>query len=92
VVAGKDMDQHVGRNVLMVGWWVTYKTVSTKYDELMEFVSFEDTTALYDATFFPKAYARFCHLLNRKRPYLLRGRVEEDFGVAQLVVNDVRWL
>ena len=92
VVAGKDMDRYVGRDVLMVGWWVTYKTVSTKNDELMEFVSFEDTTALYDTTLFPKAYTRFCHILNRRRPYLLRGRVEEDFGAVQLVVKDLRLL
>lgn len=92
VIPGKEMDQHVGREVLMLGWWVTYKMVSTKNDELMEFVSFEDTTALYDTTFFPKAYARFCHILNRKRPYLLRGRVEEDFGAVQLVVSDARLL
>jgi error-prone DNA polymerase len=57
----------------------------------MEFVSFEDTTALFETTFFPRAYAKFCHILNRRRPYLLRGKVEEDFGVAQLVVEEA-WL
>ncbi len=92
VVSGSEMARHVGREVHMIGWWVTGKMVLTKNEEPMEFVSFEDTTAIYEATFFPRTYARFCHMLSRQRPYLLRGKVEEDFGAVQLVVNDVRLL
>jgi error-prone DNA polymerase len=92
IVSGIQMSGHVGREVQMVGWWVSGKMVSTKDEEPMEFVSFEDTTAIFESTFFPRAYARFCHILNRQRPYLLRGKVEEDFGVAQLVVEDARLL
>jgi error-prone DNA polymerase len=55
----------------------------------MEFVSFEDTTALYETTFFPRAYERFSRMLGYHRPYLLRGRVEEDFGVVSLSIEDV---
>jgi error-prone DNA polymerase len=58
----------------------------------MEFVSFEDTTAIFDATFFPAAYGRFCRKLSRLRPYVLKGRVEEDFGVATLRVEWVGFL
>jgi len=58
----------------------------------MEFVSFEDTTALYETTFFPRAYERFCALITRNRPFLLRGRVEEDFGAAMLNINYVELL
>ncbi len=58
----------------------------------MEFISFEDTSALYETVFFPQAYARFCHMLNRSRPYVLTGIVEEDFGVATLTVESVRLL
>jgi error-prone DNA polymerase len=92
IVSGDEMARHVGRRVNMVGWWVTGKMVLTKNEEPMEFVSFEDTTAIYEATFFPRTYARFCHMLSRQRPYLLRGKVEEDFGAFQLVVDDVRLL
>jgi error-prone DNA polymerase len=92
IVEGKNMNRHVGRDVQMVGWWVTGKMIATKEEEPMEFVSFEDTTTLFETTFFPRAYAKFCHILNRRRPYLLRGRVEEDFGVAQLVVEEAKLL
>ncbi|UCG39209.1 MAG: DNA polymerase III subunit alpha, partial [bacterium] len=83
------MGDHVGRTVTMAGWWVTGKPVSTKHGEPMEFVTFEDTTATFETTFFPRAYERFCRKLTRHRPYLLRGRVEEEFGVATL---NVQWV
>ena len=47
----------------------------------------EDTTALFDATVFPDTYRRFSHLLRPDRPYVLRGLVEEHFGVATLTIQ-----
>ncbi len=91
-VHGADLKKHVGRRVTMIGWWVSGKVVTTKDEEPMEFISFEDTSALYETTFFPEAYARFCHMLNRSRPYVLTGLVEEDFDVATLTVDTVRFL
>ena len=91
-VRASDLRRHVGRRVTVVGWWVSGKVVTTKDDEPMEFISFEDTTALYETTFFPQAYARFCHMLNRSRPYVLTGLVEEDFDAVTLTVESVRLL
>jgi error-prone DNA polymerase len=92
VAPARDLRQHVGREVTTVGWLVTGKVVDTKDDEPMEFVSFEDTTALYETTFFPEAYRRFCHMFSYTRPYVLRGKVEEDFGAVTLTVRDLRFL
>ncbi len=91
-VRGADLPKYVGKRVITVGWWVTGKLITAKNDEPMEFISFEDTSALYETVFFPQAYARFCHMLNRSRPYVLTGIVEEDFGVATLTVESVRLL
>ncbi len=92
VIAAKDLERHVGERVTVLGWHVTSKLVHSKDERLMEFIGFEDTTALYDATFFPDAYDRFCHLLSSHAPYLLTGRVEEDFGVCTLTVERVERL
>ena len=91
-VRGVDLHRFVGKRVTTIGWWVTGKIVTTKDEEPMEFISFEDTSALYETTFFPETYARFCHMLNRSRPYVLRGLVEEDYGAVTLTVDDVRFL
>ena len=58
----------------------------------MEFVSFEDETAIFETTFFPKAYQRFCQILDMNRAYLLTGRVQEQYGTVSVNVEDVRKL
>ena len=88
-VSANEIGAHIGKTVTMAGWWITGKPVSTKHGEPMEFVTFEDTTATFETTFFPRAYARFCRKLTRHHPYLLRGKVEEEFGVATL---NVQWM
>jgi error-prone DNA polymerase len=92
LVRGAEIARHAGEQVTMIGWLITGKLVTTKDDEPMEFVSFEDTTAIYETTFFPRAYARFCRMLTSARPYLLRGRVEEDFGAVTLTVEEAEFL
>ncbi len=91
-VRGAELARHVGRRVTTIGWLVTGKLVTTKDDEPMEFISFEDTTAIYETTFFPVAYARFCRMLAKARPYVLEGRVEEDFGAVTLTVDGAAFL
>ena len=91
-VPAAELRRWVGKRVTTLGWYVTGKPVETKDGEPMEFLSFEDTTAIYEATFFPETYRRFCHLLDRERPYLLEGKVEEDFGAISLTVDRVRFL
>ena len=88
-VPAAELSRWTGRHVTLAGWWVTGKPVRTANGKPMEFVTFEDTTALFDATFFPAAYARFCRKLGTPRPYLIKGLVEEEFGVATV---NVMWL
>ena len=76
----------------MVGWLITGKVVETKHGEPMEFVSFEDLTGMYEATFFPEAYRKFCHLFSTDSGCVLRGLVEEEFGVPTLTVSGLELL
>ena len=91
-VRARDLHAHVGKRVTTIGWMVTGKTVHTKDGEPMKFISFEDTTGLYETVFFPRAYNRFCPMLNEMRPYILKGKVEEDFGSINLTVNWIGFL
>ena len=86
-VKAADLPRRVGRRVRFAGWLITGKVVETKQGEPMEFLTFEDETGLVETTFFPEAYRRFCHLLDRERPYLLSGKVEEDWGAVTLTVD-----
>ncbi|MFX0200678.1 MAG: hypothetical protein ACFFCW_31545, partial [Candidatus Hodarchaeota archaeon] len=37
-------------------------------------------------------YNRFCHMLNEMRPYILKGKVEEDFRSISLTVSWIGFL
>jgi error-prone DNA polymerase len=89
-IPGSTMASHIGRHVTMIGWLITEKFADTKDGLPMEFATFEDETALYDATIFPEVYRRCCHLLAPDRPYVLRGAIEESFGVVTLTVTDLQ--
>jgi error-prone DNA polymerase len=99
VVAAKDIGRFVGRRVRCAGFLVTGKVVSTIQGEPMEFITFEDETGLLECTFFPDTYRRFCHMLDHHRPYLIAGKVEEDYGaftvtvdgVSKLELDQARW-
>ena len=78
---------HLGRRARFAGWLVAGKVVHTKHGDPMEFLTFEDETGIVETTFFPAVYHRFCHMLDGGRPYLLTGRVEQDWGAVTLTVD-----
>jgi DNA polymerase-3 subunit alpha/error-prone DNA polymerase len=88
-IKAQALGRHVGQQVRFGGWLVTGKVVHTKLGDPMEFVTFDDETGIVEATFFPEAYHRFCHCLDYGRPYLLSGRVEQDWGAPTLTVARV---
>jgi len=87
-VKAVEVPRCVGRRVRFAGWLITGKVVETKHGEPMEFLTFEDETGIVETTFFPDAYRRFCHIIDRERPYLLFGKVEEDWGAVTLTVEN----
>ncbi|MGB5619779.1 MAG: OB-fold nucleic acid binding domain-containing protein, partial [Desulfobacterales bacterium] len=89
IVKAVDLERHVGQPVRVAGLLITGKVVSTKHGDPMEFLTFEDETGLVETTFFPETYRKFCYMLDRHRPYILTGKVEEDFGVTTLTVDTV---
>jgi DNA polymerase-3 subunit alpha/error-prone DNA polymerase len=91
-VKAVDLPRFPGRTVRLAGWLITGKVVSTKHGEPMEFLTFEDDTGVVETTFFPEAYRRFCHLIDRGRPYLLTGKVDADWGAVTLTVDEARKL
>ena len=89
VVKAKDLPRFAGRRVRCAGFLVTGKVVSTLKGEPMEFITFEDETGLLECTFFPEPYRRFCHMLDHQRPYIIEGKVEEDYGAFTITVEAV---
>jgi DNA polymerase-3 subunit alpha/error-prone DNA polymerase len=89
-VKAVNVARFVGQRIRMAGWLITGKVVSTKTGEPMEFLTFEDETGVVETTFFPRVFKRFCYLIDRGRPYLLSGKVEQNWGATTLTVDGVQ--
>ena len=89
-VQAVNIPKHLGRRVRFAGWLITGKTVLTAKGDPMKFVSFEDDTGIVETTLFPRTYHRFCHILDYGRPFLLSGKVEENWGASTLTVDRVQ--
>ena len=90
IIKAKDLPSFIGRHVPVAGLLITGKVVHTKHGDPMEFLTFEDETGQVETTFFPNVYRRFCAILDRSRPFILTGKVEEDFGALTMTVERVR--
>lgn len=88
----KNLGQHIGEEVTLVGWLITEKIVSTKKGEPMEFMTLEDQTGIYDATVFPDTYRQYCHLLTTNQAYVVTGSVEAHFSTITVTVKTLRLL
>ncbi|OHE61598.1 MAG: hypothetical protein A2Y36_15265 [Treponema sp. GWA1_62_8] len=68
---------------------MTQKEVWTKDGLAMNFVSFEDETALFETVLFPEVYDRYRTLLFDQRPLLLFGKVADDQGALSVELERV---
>jgi DNA polymerase III alpha subunit len=91
-ICAKDLARYIGKEVTLIGWLLTEKTVSTKKGEPMEFMTLEDQTGMYDATVFPQTYRQYCHLLATNQAYIITGLVEEQFSTVTVTVRTLRLL
>ncbi len=87
---GENRDEEVE----MVGWKVTAKVTRTAdKGEEMVFVTFSDRTGRCEVIFFPRVYRRVAReLASGRGPFVIRGRVESEFGVESLIAGDVKLL
>ena len=92
ITFAKNLRQHLGEKVTLIGWLITEKIISTKKGEPMEFMTLEDQTGMYDATVFPDTYRQYCHLLATNQAYVVTGLVETHFSTITVIVKTLRLL
>ncbi len=78
-----------GRPVRFAGLLAACRTAETAREETMEFVTLEDEWGVVEVTLFPAAYRRFAHLLGALGPYVVEGRVEDQYGAISVSATRV---
>jgi DNA polymerase-3 subunit alpha/error-prone DNA polymerase len=86
----QSVSKNLGRRIQTAGWLITGKTALTQKGDPMKFITFEDDTSILETTFFPETYNTFSHVLDYGRPYIISGKVEENWGAATLTVDWIR--
>ena len=84
-----ELSRHVGQQVLVAGMLTAAKPVYAKTDEPMEFATFDDGYGLIETVLFPDIYRERGHVLFDQGPFILRGKVEEEFGAVTLTVSQM---
>lgn len=91
-ILAKDIGSHIGKTIQVIGWLVTLKEVITIQGNPMEFVSFEDESAIFETVFFPESYKRFSPLLDERVPFIIKGLVDDDHGAISIHVDNIEKL
>jgi DNA polymerase-3 subunit alpha len=85
-ILAKDMIQHVGKKVRMVGHLVTIKYTKTVHKEWMHFGTFLDATGeFFDTVHFPPSLRKYP--FKGKGMYLILGEITEEFDFPGMTVE-----
>lgn len=76
-----------GRRVRVAGLAAARRITATKKGDAMQFVTLEDEAGLLECTLFPGIYAAHRGLIRDLGPYLVVGRIEEQYGAPTLTVE-----
>lgn len=87
LIDAKQLSDYQGKNVPLVGWYMTSKRIKTRKGEIMKFLSLEDLTGTFEAVLFPKAYEKFAALTFTMGPYIIEGKADTEAGNNVIVEN-----
>ncbi|MEA1882286.1 MAG: DNA polymerase III subunit alpha [Candidatus Marinimicrobia bacterium] len=83
-----DLPKYIGRTIHLAGVYITRKeTATVESKDPMEFLTLEDETDIYECVLFPEAFRKYGDLLLWENLFLLRGKVEESFGVISVTIE-----
>ncbi len=89
IIKAVNLSRYIGKSISIAAWLITGKLTYTKYGEPMEFLTFEDETGIFETIFFTDAYKKFSYIIHHDQPYILYGKVEEDWSAVTLNVSSL---
>ena len=82
-------DKHLGKEVRVMAVLSRVRTINTKNNKEMAFLTLEDSYSKLDAVLFTTQYAEYKDVLERNSVYLLKGKADERNGTIQLIIDKV---
>ncbi len=82
-----DIPRHAGRDIRLAGVIAAGRRIRTEKGQLMQFLTFDDEAGIFEAVLFPDVYQKARFLLNGPGPYLVEGRVENQYGAFTVTAS-----
>ena len=90
-LTARELINHIGKTVSIVGYLVTYKYTITSQGERMCFGTFTDTEGMWvDTVHFPSSIKQYP--IVGPGCYLLNGKVTEEFDFVSIEITEIRRL
>ena len=85
----KDIKNNIGQSIYLLGIYITSKKSKTRKSEPMEFLTLEDESDIYECVLFPNVFEECGDLLHWETLFIIRGRVEESYGVCSVTIEKI---
>ncbi len=86
IVRAGELRAHAGRTVRVLGRPIACKRIRTDSGAMM-FLSLDDPAAAFEVVIFPRCYRKCGALALGPGPFLVSGRVNEEYGVVTVVAE-----
>lgn len=83
-----DLMQHIGQYITLIGYICARKPIKTHNGKLMQFLTFRDLHGVWDGVLFPDKNQEI--EIRRLGPWIVKGRVQTDFGVPVIEIREMR--
>ena len=83
----KEIPHYVGKSIYLIGLYITRKESRTRKSEPMQFLTLEDESDIYECVLFPNEFKEFSDMLNWETLFIIRGAIEESFGVCSVTIE-----
>ena len=90
LVKAGELSALIGKRVRLIGVLDTTRGTQTKNGQLMQFLTLEDETGIFEVTLFPRLYRKVRPLLSDGGPYLVTGKVDAQYDSVSVTAFDVR--
>jgi DNA-directed DNA polymerase III PolC len=91
-VKSTELHLHIGSRVSVGGWMIAAKLSRTKKGERMMFINLDDAEGRIDVVLFPRCFDSYSHLLRSAGPFIIRGRVKQEYNVLNIIAESVALL
>ena len=83
----RDIPKSIGQSIYLIGVYITSKKTATQKSDPMEFLTLEDETGIFECVLFPETFQEFGDILHWENLFIIRGTVEESFGVHSITIE-----